>query len=311
MGCVLGQHDETRRKEHVIYYLSNKFNDYESRYSMLEKTCYVLAWLTKRLRKYMLTHTTLLISKMDPVKYIFEKYALTDRVASWQMALTKYDIQYVTQKEVKWSVLYDYLDHQPLEDYHSICFESLYKDIMLIRDCNIPIPKEGPELGSRWTLAFNGASNAHGNGIGAVITSPTGFYLPFTVRLCFECTNNMEEYEACIFGIEAVIVLRIKILEVCGNASLVISLIKGDWEARDHKLIFYKEHVLKLILYFDEITFHHIPREENRLANALATFSSMFKVKWKNEAPTFHLDYLDEPTYYLAAEDEDHGHPWF
>ena len=27
MGCVLGQHDETDRKEHAIYYLSKKFTD--------------------------------------------------------------------------------------------------------------------------------------------------------------------------------------------------------------------------------------------------------------------------------------------
>lgn len=37
----------------------------------------------------------------------------------------------------------------------------------------------------------------------------------------------------------------------------------------------------------------------------------MFKVKWKNEAPTFHLDYLDEPAHYLSAEDEVDGYPWF
>ena len=88
MGCVLGQHDETGRKEHAIYYLSKKFTDCESRYSLLEKTCCALAWVAKRLRQYMLTHTTLLISKMDPIKYIFEKPALTGRVARWQMILT-------------------------------------------------------------------------------------------------------------------------------------------------------------------------------------------------------------------------------
>ena len=38
MGCVLGQHDESGRKEHAIYYLSKKFTDCESRYSLLEKT---------------------------------------------------------------------------------------------------------------------------------------------------------------------------------------------------------------------------------------------------------------------------------
>ncbi|KAI5426928.1 hypothetical protein KIW84_032382 [Lathyrus oleraceus] len=99
-------------------------------------------------------------------------------------------------------------------------FEFPDEDIMLIRDCNIPGPEEGPEPGSRWTMVFDGASNAHGNSVGAVITSPTNFHLPFTARLCFECTNNMAEYEACIFGIEAAIDLRIKILEAYRDSAL-------------------------------------------------------------------------------------------
>ena len=38
MGYVLGQHDESGRKEHAIYYLRKKFTDCETRYSLLEKT---------------------------------------------------------------------------------------------------------------------------------------------------------------------------------------------------------------------------------------------------------------------------------
>ena len=49
MGCVLGQKDETCRKEHVIYYTSMKFTYYESLYSLLEKTWYALAWVSRRL----------------------------------------------------------------------------------------------------------------------------------------------------------------------------------------------------------------------------------------------------------------------
>lgn len=145
------------------------------------------------------------------------------------------------------------------------------EDIMYIRDYEIPGPEEGPEPGSRWMLVFDGASNALGNGIGAVITSPTDFHLPFTTRLCFKCTNNMAEYEACILGIEAAIDLRVKILEVYGDSTLVIYQIKGDWETHHPNLIPYREHVMKLIPYFDEINFHHIPREENQLVGALAT----------------------------------------
>ena len=44
MGCVLDQHDETGKKEHVIYYLSKKFTDYESKYPSVKKMCCALAW---------------------------------------------------------------------------------------------------------------------------------------------------------------------------------------------------------------------------------------------------------------------------
>ena len=96
MECVLGQHDETGRKEQAIYYLSKKFTDYESRYSPLEKMCCALAWAAQRLRQYMLYHTTWLIAKLDPIKFIFEKPSLFGRIARWQVLLSKFDILYVS-----------------------------------------------------------------------------------------------------------------------------------------------------------------------------------------------------------------------
>ena len=77
MGCVLGQHDDSGKKEQAIYYLSKKFTACEMNYSMLERMCCALVWVSHCLRQYMLNHTTWLISKMDLVKYIFEKPALT------------------------------------------------------------------------------------------------------------------------------------------------------------------------------------------------------------------------------------------
>ncbi|XP_050916517.1 uncharacterized protein LOC127131649 [Lathyrus oleraceus] len=216
---------------------------------------------------------------------------------------------------IKGSVLSDYLAHLPVEGYQPLRFEFLDEDIMFIRDFTMSGfeagPEEGPEPRPRWTLVFDGASNARGHGIGVVITSPTGLHLPFTSRLCFDNTNNMAEYEACIYGLEASIDLRIKILEVYGDSALVISQVKGDWETRDSKLIPFKEHIRKLVPYFDEISFHHISREENQLADALATLASMFRVKWKNEAPVIHIDHLDEPTHCLAIEVDPDDKSWF
>ena len=96
----------------------------------------------------MLTYTTLLISKIDPIKYIFEKPALSGRIARLKMVLTEYDIQYTTQKAIKESVLEDHLAHQAVDDYQSMNFEFPDENIMLVTNYEEPGPYEGPEPGS-------------------------------------------------------------------------------------------------------------------------------------------------------------------
>ena len=118
--------------------------------------------------------------------------------------------------------------HQVVDDYKSMNFEFPDENIMLITDYEKPGPYDGPKQGSQWTIVFDGASNARGNKIGVVIISPEGFQTPFTARLCFDCTNNMAEYEACILGLKAAIDLRIKFLSVYGDSALVISQVKGE-----------------------------------------------------------------------------------
>ncbi|MCQ7416345.1 reverse transcriptase domain-containing protein, partial [Salmonella enterica] len=195
MGCVLGQHDDSGRKERAIYYLSKKFTSCETRYSSMEKTCCALAWAARRLRQYMLYYTTWLISKMDPVKYIFEKPSLSGRIARWQVLLSEYDITYVTRKSVKGSALADYLAQQPIEDYEPMKFDFPDEHIL-----TVATEKEisNPDM---WTMFFDGASNELGHGIGAILISPRGELFPLTAKLCFDCTHNMAEYEACSMGI--------------------------------------------------------------------------------------------------------------
>ena len=42
MGCMLGQHDDSRKREWAVYYLSKKFTACEMNYSLLEKR--VVLW---------------------------------------------------------------------------------------------------------------------------------------------------------------------------------------------------------------------------------------------------------------------------
>ncbi|XP_027927575.1 uncharacterized protein LOC114184465 [Vigna unguiculata] len=204
---------------------------------------------------------------MDPIKYIFEKPALTGRLARWQMLLSEYDIVYVTQKAVKGSALAEYLAQQPIEDYQSM----------------------QPEFPDEDILALFGEKE------GAVLISPENHFIPMTTRLCFSCTNNVAEYEACAMGILAAIE----------------SKLKGEWETRDQKLIPYQSFIRGLIKHFDSIEFYHIPREDNQLADALATLSSMFEISQDEEMSMIKMRSYEQPTYCYLVEEESDCKPWY
>lgn len=80
----------------------------------------------------MLTHTVRLIEKIDPLKYLLDKVALTRRLEKWVMILSKFDIQYVGRRAIKGQVITDQLAEAPLQDHHPMNIEFLDVDIMNI-----------------------------------------------------------------------------------------------------------------------------------------------------------------------------------
>ena len=127
-------------------------------------------------------------------------------------------------------------------------------------------------------MYFDGASNALERGLRAMLISPEGNHCLFTAKLSFDCTNNVKEYKACVLGFQAATEKKIKRLSVYGDSALVICQLNGELETKDSKLVPYQEFIKRLIEEFEEITFKHLPREENYQANALATLATMFKV---------------------------------
>ena len=70
-------------------------------------------------------------------------------------------------------------------------------------------------------MYFDGAMNQYGNGIGVLLITLNGFHVPLAIKLNFEATYNMVEYEACIAGTEALRELGVKKIEVFGDSTLV------------------------------------------------------------------------------------------
>ena len=306
MGCMLGQHDNSGKRERVVYYLSKKFTAREMNYSLLEKTCCALVWASHRLRHYMLSHTTWLVSKMDPVKYIFEKPALMGRIAQWQVLLSEFDIIYVAQKAIKGSALADYLAHQPLNDYQPMHPEFPDEDIMALFKEKL----EDKDM-DKWIVWFDGASNTLGLGVRAALISPENQCIPFTAKLGFDCMNNMAEYEAFALGIHVTIDFNIKLLKVYGDSALVIHQLRGEWETRDHKLIPYQTYIKKLVEFFDDVSFHHVPREENQMVDALATLESMFQLTPHGDMPYIEFICRGKLVHSCLIEEEHDGKHWY
>ena len=78
------------------------------------------------------------------------------------------------------------------------------------------------EICPGWRLFFDGAINFKGSGIGAVLVSETGQHYSITAKLCFPCTNNMAEYEACILGLKLALDMGVRELLVIGDSDLLI-----------------------------------------------------------------------------------------
>lgn len=91
LGALLAQEDPAG-KEKAIYYISRTLNGYEINYTFIQKSYLEVVFSTQQLRHYMLTQTIKFIAKIDPLKYLLSKDALTGRLAKWVMILSEFDI---------------------------------------------------------------------------------------------------------------------------------------------------------------------------------------------------------------------------
>ena len=132
---------------------------------------------------------------MDPIKNIFEKPALTGKISRWQMFLSEFNIVFVTIKAIKGQAIADYLADQPLNDPE--LSESFFpnEDVMALE------PESNSVESWCWKLYFDEAANSTKNGVEAVLVSPKGQQFPISVKLNFNCTNNVTKYEACIVSL--------------------------------------------------------------------------------------------------------------
>ena len=127
----------------------------------------------------------------------------------WLILLVEFNLKYVVRKTIKGSIVSNFCAKNPVEgEDGNEDFPN--KDILDI------------ELGA-WRMYFNGAVIQYGNGIGVLLITLEGSHIPLAVKLNFEATNNMAEYEACIAEMEALRELGVRKAKVFGDLTLVVA----------------------------------------------------------------------------------------
>jgi len=96
---------EFEGKERVIYYLSRRLVDAETRCSAIEKLCLCLYFSCIKLRHYLLSAECTVICKDDVVKYMLSMPILSGRISKWILALSELDLYYESAKAAKGQVI--------------------------------------------------------------------------------------------------------------------------------------------------------------------------------------------------------------
>ncbi|XP_057755284.1 uncharacterized protein LOC130974412 [Arachis stenosperma] len=102
----------------------------------------------------------------------------------------------------------------------------------------------GEDMGTRWKLHVDGASNQTFGGAGIILESPNGVVYEQSVRFEFPISNNQAEYEALIGGLTLAAEVGAKRLEVCSDSQVVTSQVNGSYQAKDPLLQKYLEKVI-------------------------------------------------------------------
>jgi len=85
-----------------------------------------------------------------------------------------------------------------------------------------------------------------------------------------DVTNNQAEYEALIMGLNLGLQMGLKNLRVEGDSELVINQVTGHYKVRDQHLLSLRQKASEILEQMEDVVIAHIPRNENKIADALA-----------------------------------------
>jgi hypothetical protein len=135
--------------ENIVFYLSRRILDTETRYHEMEKLCLYLFFTCTKLRHILIFAEIIVICKSDIIKHMLSTPMLKGRLGKWMFALSEFDIRYQPAKAVKGQALADLVAERINTNIATLSVRS-------------------------WAMYFDGSSCEDRCGIGILLVSPRG-----------------------------------------------------------------------------------------------------------------------------------------
>jgi len=121
-------------------------------------------------------------------------------------------------------------------------------------------------------IYIDGASkgNPGHSGVGIVIYRD-GLRIKNISSYIGTATNNVAEYTALIYALEEALLLKAKILKINTDSQLLARQLNKIYKVKHASIINLYNRAVHLLTGFEKVLIKHIPREENSLADKLAT----------------------------------------
>uniref|UniRef100_A0A2N9I746 RNase H type-1 domain-containing protein n=1 Tax=Fagus sylvatica TaxID=28930 RepID=A0A2N9I746_FAGSY len=205
-----------------------------------DKQEHAIYYMSKRLKDYETQYTAVEKSCYDLVWP-----ALIGKLSRWLILLAEFDLTYVAKNTIKGRVIAEHCAGHPIgEDDLDDDFPD--KDVLNV------------EEKTTWKMYFDEASNQHGYGVGVLLIAPDEVHIPLSAKLNFVATNNVAEYEACIVGLEALLAIDVKEVEIYGDSALVLAQAQRIWKTKEEHLKPYQAYLEKVCQKFTKIEYTYV-----------------------------------------------------
>lgn len=131
------------------------------------------------------------------------------------------------------------------------------------------------ETASSHTIYIDGASrgNPGPSGIGYLIKDPSGQIIEKGGEFIGFTTARAAEYHAMRKGIERALALGFRTARFISDSQMVVNQLSGITKPKNQDTMPIYDTIKKLLVDFDSVSFTHVPREENQVADAEANLA--------------------------------------